>query len=190
LKECGRKFHDFVSHFRIHKFHPIQAVIRGLIAARERMVGELLAIRRCRTAHSAVISMSAPAAGIVPPSPITAAAIAIARSVRPLLGTAGSLRVDMNFSRPATCTWSSHCPSLGSTGATEQEGPLWSPVPHQCRNSSKSGARSETSRRRDWFLQRVTHLDSATQNSSACPLCRSRRRPLARSHLLGSFTRR
>ena len=59
--------------------------------------------------HSAVISMSAPAADIAPPSPITAAATAIARSVRPLLGTAGSLRVNENFSRPATCTWSSHC---------------------------------------------------------------------------------
>ena len=61
--------------------------------------------------HSAVISMSAPVAGIVPPSPITAAAIAIARSVRPLLGTAGSLRVAENFSPPAICTWSSHCPT-------------------------------------------------------------------------------
>ena len=60
--------------------------------------------------HSAVISMSAPAADIVPPSPITAAAIAIARSVRPLRGTAGSLHARENFSPPAICTWSSHCP--------------------------------------------------------------------------------
>src|SRR6266700_1790161 len=80
-------------------------------------------------------------------------------------------------------------PSLGSTGATEQEGPLRPPVPHQCGNSSRSGARSEASWCRDWFLQRVTHLESKSQNSSACPLCRSRRRPLARSHPLGSLTR-
>src|SRR6266850_7408116 len=61
--------------------------------------------------HSAVISMSAPVAGIVPPFRITAAAIAIARSVRSLRGNAGSLRVDENFSRPATCMWSSHYPA-------------------------------------------------------------------------------
>src|SRR5207247_9247 len=80
-------------------------------------------------------------------------------------------------------------PSLGSTGATEQEGPLRSPVPYQCRNSSRSGARSETSRRRDWFLQRVTHVESEAQHSSARSLCRSRRRPFTRSHPLGSLTR-
>src|ERR1700756_1096213 len=55
-------------------------------------------------------------------------------------------------------------PSLGSTGATEQEGPLRSPVPHQCRNPSRSGTQSETSWRGDWLLQRVTHVESATQN--------------------------
>jgi hypothetical protein len=94
----------------------------------------LLAIRRCRTA-SAVISMSAPAADIVPPSRITAAAIAIGRSVRPLLGSAGLLHVDENFSRPTMRTWFSHC-LIGwlRAGATEQKGPLRSPVPHQCGN--------------------------------------------------------
>src|SRR5882724_9841783 len=61
--------------------------------------------------HSAVISMSAPVAGIVPPSRITAAAIATARSVRSLRGNAGSLRVDENCSRPAICMWSSHSPA-------------------------------------------------------------------------------
>jgi hypothetical protein len=70
----------------------------------------LLAIRRCRIPHSVDISMSAPVAGIAPPSRITAAVIGIARSVRSLLGTAGSLHVGENFSRPAICTWSSHCP--------------------------------------------------------------------------------
>src|SRR5216683_1544354 len=61
--------------------------------------------------HSAVISMSAPVAGIVPPSRITAAAIATARSVRSLHENAGSLRVDENCFRRATCTWSSHSPA-------------------------------------------------------------------------------
>ncbi len=70
----------------------------------------LLAIRRVVPPPSAVISMSAPAADIVPPFRITAAAIAIARSVRRLLGTAGSLRVNENYSRPATYTWCLHCP--------------------------------------------------------------------------------
>ena len=55
----------------------------------------------------AVISMSAPAAGIVPPSRITAAGIGTARSVRPLPGNAGSLHVNENFSRPATSMSSS-----------------------------------------------------------------------------------
>src|SRR5262249_6153081 len=53
--------------------------------------------------------MSACAADSVPPSPTTAAAIVIARNVRPPLGIAGSLRVSESFSPPATCTWSSHC---------------------------------------------------------------------------------
>src|SRR2546430_7445263 len=39
------------------------------------------------------------------------------------------------------------------------------------------------------LLQRVAHLEPKTQNSSARPLCRSRRRPFTRSHPLGSFTR-
>src|SRR5258707_2858524 len=61
--------------------------------------------------HSAVISMSAPGADIVPPSRITAAAIATARSVRSPHENAGSLRVDENCFRRATCTWSSHSPA-------------------------------------------------------------------------------
>src|SRR5271169_2724973 len=61
--------------------------------------------------HSAAISTSAPVAGIVPPSRITAAAIATARSVRSLHGNAGSLRVNENFFQHATRTWSSHSPA-------------------------------------------------------------------------------
>src|SRR5256886_3241093 len=58
--------------------------------------------------HSAAISMSAPAVGIAP-SPSIAAETDTARSVRPRLGNAGSLRVGENYSPRATCMWSSHC---------------------------------------------------------------------------------
>jgi hypothetical protein len=61
----------------------------------------LRAIRVVVPPLSAVISMSACAADIVSPSPITAVAIAIARSVRPPLGTAGLLRAKRSFSPPA-----------------------------------------------------------------------------------------
>jgi hypothetical protein len=57
-----------------------------------------------------VILMSAPAAGIAP-SRLIAAEISTARSVRSLLGNAGSPRVAVNCSRPAICTWSSHSPA-------------------------------------------------------------------------------
>jgi len=55
----------------------------------------------------AVISMSAPVAGIGPPSRITAAGTGTAQSVRPVPGNAGSLHVRENFSRPATSMSSS-----------------------------------------------------------------------------------
>src|SRR5712691_9946630 len=35
----------------------------------------------------------------------------------------------------------------------------------------------------------VLHMEPAAQPSSACPLCRARRRPLTRSHPLGALTR-
>src|SRR6516165_12171128 len=137
--------------------------------------------------HWAVISMSAPVVGIVPPFRITAAEIATARSVRPPLGNNGLLRVNENFSPRATCTWSSHSPPLGPTGAAEQEGHLRSSVPHQCGDPSRSGPRSETPRRRDRLLQCVAYLEPATQSPSASPYHHSRWRPLTRSHPLGSF---
>jgi len=68
----------------------------------------LLAIARCRTAALGGHSINAPAVGIVPPFPTTAAAIDTARSVRPRLGNAGSRHVKENFSRRATSMWSSH----------------------------------------------------------------------------------
>src|SRR5208283_2990245 len=78
-------------------------------------------------------------------------------------------------------------PPPGSCGAAEQKGDLRSLVSCQRGNSSRSRSRSQTPRCRDWFLQRVTHVESATQNSSACPLCRSCRRPLTGSHPLGAL---
>lgn len=68
----------------------------------------LLAIARCRAAALGVISISAPAAGSVPPSPTTAAAIDTARSVRPRPENVGSPHVKENFSRRARSMWSSH----------------------------------------------------------------------------------
>jgi hypothetical protein len=52
--------------------------------------------------------LSAPAAGIAPPSLATPAEIGIAQNVRPRLGNAGSQHVKENFSRRATSMWSSH----------------------------------------------------------------------------------
>ena len=51
-------------------------------------------------------------------------------------------------------------PPVGPTDSAEQEARLRSSVPHQCRNTSRSGARSQTSRRRNWLLQRAAHLES------------------------------
>src|SRR5215470_1601424 len=51
--------------------------------------------------------------------------------------------------------------SLSSGGVAEQEGPLRSPVPHQCRNATGSRWRSQTSRRRDWLLQRPAYVEPA-----------------------------
>jgi len=70
-----------------------------------------LAIRRCRTAALGGHLDECTRCGHRAPTPITAAAIAIARSVRPPLGNAGSRRVDKNCSPPATCMWSSHYPA-------------------------------------------------------------------------------
>src|ERR1700746_501740 len=75
----------------------------------------------------------------------------------------------------------------GPTGAAEQEGHLRSFVPHQCGDPSRSGPRSETSRRRDRLLQCVAYLESAAPPPSASPYRHSRRPPLTRSHPLGSL---
>ena len=67
-----------------------------------------------------------------------------------------------------------HTPQpLGATGSAEQEDPLRSPVPHQCRHPSGSRSRSETPRRRDWLLQCVAYLEPTTNSIPHCLLCRS-----------------
>src|SRR6266852_3339204 len=77
-------------------------------------------------------------------------------------------------------------PPVGAFGSAEQECPLQSPVPYQCRNTSGSRSQPETPRCGNWLLQRVAHMESEAQNSSACPLRRSRRRPFTRSHPMDS----
>jgi len=63
------------------------------------------------------------------------------------------------------------------------------PVSHQCGNPSGSRSQSQTSRRGNRLLQRAAPLESKTRNSPACPLRRSCRRMVARSHPLGSRIR-
>ena len=92
----------------------------------------LRAIRRCRTApHWAVISMSAPVAGIVLPSLITAAVIGIAKVSDGGPGTLDrctSKRTSPDPLRP--CRF--HAPTqVGTTGLAEQKGPLRSAVSRQ-----------------------------------------------------------
>src|SRR6266852_1694821 len=67
--------------------------------------------------HSVGISISAPAAGLGPPSPTTAAGTASARSVKPLPVKGGSQHVKENFSRRASSMWSSHYPTGSRPGS-------------------------------------------------------------------------
>src|SRR5215469_3939223 len=80
--------------------------------------------------------------------------------------------------------------SPGSLGAAEQEGPLRSPVPHQCRNPSRSRTRSPASRCGDRLLQRAAQLESKTRISPACPLRRTGRWAICRWHALDQATLR
>src|SRR6266571_8229958 len=151
----------------------------------------LLAIARCRTAalgghldectrcgHRATISYNSCRNRHCPKCQTAAREQWIAARRRELLPTR---YVHVVFTLP---------PPVGATGPAEQEGPLRSPVPHQCRNPSRSRPRSETPRRRDRFLQRVAHLESEARHSSPCPLRGSRRRPVTRSHPLGALTKK
>src|SRR6266850_2059061 len=71
-----------------------------------------------------------------------------------------------------------------STGFAKQESHLRSAVPRQCRNTSRSRSRSATPRRGTRLLHRAAHLESEARASSPCPLRHSRRRPVARSHVV------
>src|SRR5260370_120343 len=129
--------------------------------------------------RSADISMSAPAAHIVLRSRITAAVIAIAQSVRPLLANGGLLHGDENCSHALPARGLHTPPPPGPSGAAEQKGDLRSLVSCQRGNSSRSRSRSQTPRCRDWFLQCVAHLEPKAQASSPCPLRDARRSSLA-----------
>src|SRR5208283_2836794 len=72
--------------------------------------------------------------------------------------------------------------SFGPVGLAEQEGPLRSPVSHQCGNPSGSRARSPASRCGDRLLQRAAQLDSKTRTSPACTLRGAGRWAVCRSH--------
>src|SRR5260370_6972723 len=80
--------------------------------------------------------------------------------------------------------------SFGPVGLAEQEGPLRSPLPNQCRNSPRSGPRSQTPRCRNRLLQRPAHLDSKTRTSPACTLCGAGRWAVRPGHTLDYTTLR
>src|SRR5271165_2964611 len=67
---------------------------------------------------------------------------------------------------------------------TEQTGDLQPALSLQRRNPARSGSRSQTSGRRDRFLQCAAHLGSEAPTSSPCPLRDPRRWTLAGSHRL------
>src|SRR5258708_18620131 len=80
--------------------------------------------------------------------------------------------------------------SFGPVGLAEQEGPLRSPLPNQCRNSPRSGLRTQTPRCRNRLLQRPAHLDSKTRTSPACTLCGAGRWAVRQWHTLDYTTLR
>src|SRR6202049_1765427 len=81
-------------------------------------------------------------------------------------------------------------PSFGPVGLAEQEGPLRSPVSHQCGNPSRSGPRSQTPRRRNRLLQRSAYLESEAHGPPTCPLRGASRWIVCRSHPLDQTTLR
>ena len=98
------------------------------------------------------------------------------RSVRRAPGNGGSQHVtgtSPDALRPCRLHTAS---STGTTGTAEHQGHLCSVAPDQCRNTSRSCPRSQTSGCRDRFLQRAAYLESKTRASSPCPLRDSRRR--------------
>src|SRR5258708_33162631 len=108
------------------------------------------------------------------------------RSSRSLAGST-SPGASPNALRPCGLHPSS---SFGPVDLAEQEGPLRSPVSHQCRNSPRSGPRSQTPRRRNRLLQCSAYLESETRTSPACTLRGAGRWTLCRSHALDQTTLR
>src|SRR6202007_134080 len=80
--------------------------------------------------------------------------------------------------------------SFGPVGLAEQEGPLRSPVSHQCRNSPRSGPRSQTPRCRNRLLQCSAYLESETHGPPTCSLRGASRWIVCRSHALDQTTLR
>src|SRR5258708_30020521 len=80
--------------------------------------------------------------------------------------------------------------SFGPVGLAEQEGPLRSPVSHQCRNSPRSGLRSQTPRCRNRLLQCSAYLESETHGPPTCSLRGASRWVVCRSHALDQTTLR
>src|SRR5260370_18778928 len=74
--------------------------------------------------------------------------------------------------------------SFGPVGLAEQEGPLRSPLPNQCRNSPRSGPRSQTPRCRNRLLQCSAYLESETHGPPTCPLRGASPCIVCRSHSL------
>src|SRR5208337_1146864 len=72
----------------------------------------------------------------------------------------------------------------GTPRPAEQAAHLRPSVPHQRRNPARSCSQSQTSGRRDRFLQRAAHLGSEAPTSSPCPLRGPRRRTFSGSHPL------
>src|SRR5467141_1804361 len=80
--------------------------------------------------------------------------------------------------------------SFGTVGLAEQEGPLRSPVSHQCRNSPRSGPPSQTPRCRNRLLPCSAYLESETHGPPTCSLRGASRWTICRSHTLDQTTLR
>jgi hypothetical protein len=100
----------------------------------------LLAIRRCRTAALGGHLDGCTRCGHRAPISYNSCRDRHCPKCQTAVGTVGSLRVDESTSDALPARGLHTAPSIGSTSATEQEGPLRSPVPHQCGNPSRSGS--------------------------------------------------
>src|SRR5499427_10776909 len=110
--------------------------------------------------------------------PTTAAATAIAPSVRAPPPRSGSPSVRPNCSLSTTSTSSSHCPSDRRHRLPEQSRDLWSAVHGGGRSHPDDRRRSQAAWRQDWHYLGAPHLGLGDDASSACPHDRPRRRHL------------